>query len=374
MLPGAASGIALPPLLESFLWVDMREFSSTNVRPLANLVAGILGQRPRAMEPSRLAEQVAAILSAPRGKLDLPEDGQEIVLPVNLPKLDSMELEAVRQQTARLLGIPSDRLKFKGTRPGSVKVVLVVEDLNAVSQLFAMVSRSDSALQEFFQRCQIDREQFSRENVATAQRVTTAIQARQAEHEDPDAQVSLASVPEAELKKWKGGAKVLTVAVVFTGIVDSTRLCNDLTDVVWDGIRQQHFKRAVTLIRERAGILIKNTGDGILALFHDATAALSFAVTLHDDTGHATVRIRAGVHVGQVGIDESDAFGRHMNFAARVMGHAKADGVMVSNRVREDVVHRGEAWVGNLRWKEFPDVTLKGFPEPETLWGVESAS
>ena len=81
--------------------------------------------------------------------------GQEIVLPVNLPQLNKIGLVAVlRQQAARLLGIPRFT-KFKGTRPGSVKVVLLVEDLKAVSQLFAMVHRSDSALQEFFQRCQI---------------------------------------------------------------------------------------------------------------------------------------------------------------------------------------------------------------------------
>ena len=149
---------------------------------------------------------------------------------------------------------------------------------------------------------------------ATAQRVTTAIQARQIEHEDPDTQVSSASVPDAELRNWTGGARVLTVAVVFTDIVDSAA-SNHLTDAVWEGIRQQHFKRAVTLIREREGILIKNTGDGVLALFHDATAAVSFAVTLHGGTlGHATVRIRAGAHVGQVGIDEGDAFGRTYEF------------------------------------------------------------
>ncbi len=178
------------------------------------------------------------------------------------------------------------------------------------------------------------------------------------------------TIPEAALLQWTGGAKVATVAVVFTDIVDSTKLCNDLTDAVWDGIRQQHFRRAEALIREREGILIKNTGDGILALFHEATAALGFAIALHNDTGHAAVRIRAGVHIGQVSIDESDAFGRHVNFAARVMSQAKGDGVIVSRRIKEDVSERGEAWTADLQWTEFPNVTLKGFAEPETLWGL----
>jgi class 3 adenylate cyclase len=134
----------------------------------------------------------------------------------------------------------------------------------------------------------------------------------------------------------------MTVAVVFTDIVDSTKLCNDLGDAVWDGIRQQHFAQAVRLVHQKQGILIKNTGDGILALFHDATKAVGFALALHHDTGHAVIRIRAGVHVGQVNIDDGDAFGRHMNLTARVMNYAKASG------------DRAER-----------------FPTPEPLWAVE---
>lgn len=178
------------------------------------------------------------------------------------------------------------------------------------------------------------------------------------------------SIPQAELLRWTGGAKVATVAVVFTDIVDSTKLCNELSDAVWDGIRQRHFERALALIRERQGILIKNTGDGILALFHEATAALSFAIELHKDTGHAAVRVRVGAHIGQVSIDGGDAFGRHVNFTARVMSHATADGVTVSRRFKEDVSERGEAWTRNLGWTEFPNVSLKGFGRPETIWGV----
>ena len=83
--------------------------------------------------------------------------------------------------------------------------------------------------------------------------------------------------PEACPKKWTGGARVMTVAVVFTDIVDSAKLCVDLGDAAWDGIRQQHFAQAVRLVHQRQGTVIKNTGDGILALFHDATAAVSFS-------------------------------------------------------------------------------------------------
>jgi small GTP-binding protein len=373
LLPGVKGVPELPPLLESFLWVDMREFTPDNTRPLANLVAGILGQRPVDMEPSRLADQVAAILAAPvRAESQTEDDGREIVLPINRDALNDEELQAVRLQAAQLLGIRADRLKLKGTRKGSVKVVLVVKDFQAVSRLFAMVNRGDPSLQEFFQRCQISHEQFNRENQATSEQIREAVAARGQEAGIAEQLMPpLSAPPQDELAKWTGGAKLLTVAVAFTDIVDSTKLCVDLGDASWERIRQQHFSRAVSLIRQRNGFVVKNTGDGILALFHSAVEAVDFAVELHRETGHAAIRVRVGVHVGQVSLDGDDAFGRHVNLAARIMGVAKGDGVIVSARVERDIAHRGEPGAQKLRWKEFPDITFKGFPEPMTLWQVE---
>lgn len=372
LLSGAHQEPELPTFLEGFMWVDMREFSPGNARPLANLVAGILGKRQGEMDPDHLAEQVAAVLAAPRTQPEPSGGGQEIVLPVNRPTLDDIELEALRQQMARLLGIPSSRLRLVGTRQGSVKVVLEVRDLQAVSQLFAMVHRSDPALQDFFQRCQISQEEFRKDNVAAAQHVRAAVDENKAEANSVDAPASLAAVPPDDLRNWTGGAKVLTIAIVFTDIVDSTKLCNDLGDAMWDMILQQHFAKVMTLIRQEEGILIKNTGDGILALFHNAFNAVEFAVALHRESGHATVRVRVGVHVGQVSIVGDDTFGRHVNMTARVMSYAKADGVIVTERAKEDVEQRREPSTRKLRWQEFPNVTLKGFEGTITLWGVEA--
>ncbi len=36
-----------------------------------------------------------------------------------------------------------------------------------------------------------------------------------------------------------GGAKIATLAIVFTDIVDSTRLCADVGDSTWDSYRQR---------------------------------------------------------------------------------------------------------------------------------------
>ncbi len=174
-----------------------------------------------------------------------------------------------------------------------------------------------------------------------------------------------------ELNMWTGGAKVLTKAIVFTDIVDSTKLCNLLGDVQWAEVRQQHLARAYDLTRDEKGFLVKNTGDGILALFHSACGALEFALKLHRDSGYPTVRIRVGMHVGQVSLDGEDISGRDVNLTHRILEQLKGDGVTVSERVKSDIGYRGEPRWSKLRWTEIPSVSLKDFNEPITLWEVE---
>jgi class 3 adenylate cyclase len=175
-----------------------------------------------------------------------------------------------------------------------------------------------------------------------------------------------------ELNRWTGGAKALTKAIVFTDIVDSTKVCNTHGDDQWAEVLQQHIVRASNLIRDGEGFLVKNTGDGVLALFHSASDAVEFALELHHDSGHAEVRTRVGVHIGQVSVDADDISGQTVNLTQRIMKHLEADGVIVSERVKSDIAQRGEARFSKLWWTELPSVVLKGFSEPMRLWRVDT--
>jgi class 3 adenylate cyclase len=258
-----------------------------------------------------------------------------------------------------------------------VKVIVHVPDLKTANRLFEMLERSDPALQEFFRNWQISPDEFQSDNLQTPGKVRRAIAARKAKEEAGKAPVSLNQDEKKALQKWTGGAAVLSVSVVFTDIVDSTKLCNDLGEAPWGKIRDIHFARAVSLVRDRDGFLIKNTGDGILALFHDAQNATKFAVALFGETGHAAVRIRVGVHSGEVNIDDSatwgrgDAWGQNLNLTARVMSHLKVDGIRVSDEIKRVVDRRRDPDGPKVRWVKYTNVKLKGFKGAFTLWGVE---
>lgn len=173
-----------------------------------------------------------------------------------------------------------------------------------------------------------------------------------------------------ELLKWTGGTSSLICAVIFTDILDSTVLCRELGDDIWIDILHKHFLRAQTLTRETNGFLIKNTGDGLLGLFHTAREATRFAISLYEATGHPVIRIRAGVNVGQINIKDDDAFGGEVNKASRITGFLSGDGLVLGDRAKEDVEQTGDPELLGLEWLPHPNVSLKGLKEPLTLWTV----
>jgi class 3 adenylate cyclase len=172
-------------------------------------------------------------------------------------------------------------------------------------------------------------------------------------------------------KQWAGGADIATVAIVFTDVVDSTRLNVAAGDERWRQAREAHFAQAREFVGRGQGYLIKTIGDSVMAAFHNAAAALDFALALHGRTGHDSIRIRAGIHIGPVEVAAGDAFGQQVSMAARVEAKAKDGGIWVSAQVREDIDTLNAGKHRQLKWTEHADVELKGFPRKCTLWSVE---
>jgi class 3 adenylate cyclase len=376
ILRGLTTAPDLPAFLAGFMWVDLRELNDENPRPLANLVAGILGRRPSEMQHDSLAEQVAAILRPGKAapSVEVSVELPPIILPVSRPELSDDELDAVLQQTAQLLGISSRSVQLVRTERGSVRVVLQLDDMIALSELLLMAQKGDPNLIKFFDRCQISLDEFQAVNASARPKLAELREEEKARQPDElDQKVGKVSPPDG-LREWTGGANVATLAIVFTDIVDSTRLCYDLGDASWDGYRQLHFAHTQQLIAKSFGCFIKNTGDGVLAAFHNADDAVTFAQNVVRNTGHAVVRVRAGAHVGQVSIDGGDTFGRHVNLAARVMSCLAHDGVIISDPVKSDLDARRTPALATLAWKERPNISLKGIPQPQTLWELQSVS
>jgi WD40 repeat protein/class 3 adenylate cyclase len=171
--------------------------------------------------------------------------------------------------------------------------------------------------------------------------------------------------------KWAGADRT-TLALVFTDVVGSTLLGDQVGDEEMSDIRHAHFGKARELVAKHKGYEIKTIGDSFMVALRTAVQGLSFALELHSSTGHEKVRIRAGVHVGPVQVEEEDAFGGMVNYAARVVGHAKGAEIWLSDRAYQDVQsERARAHAG-LVWTQHPNCELKGFRGTHTLWSAVS--
>lgn len=92
------------------------------------------------------------------------------------------------------------------------------------------------------------------------------------------------------------------------------------------------------LIAEHQGRVFKTTGDGFLAEFSSAVQALRCAIALQTRLRSDDLKLRMGLHQGDVVARDGDLLGDGVNIAARLEPLAEAGGICISARVHEDAI------------------------------------
>ena len=113
------------------------------------------------------------------------------------------------------------------------------------------------------------------------------------------------------------------------------------------------------------GRLVKSTGDGFLAEFNSAVEAMQFAILVQNQMveRQSELRLRIGINVGDVVVEDGDLFGDGVNLAARLEGIAPVGGVAFSSLVRDSLFGRIEG--------DFVDTglqRLKNIDRPVNVW------
>ncbi len=133
----------------------------------------------------------------------------------------------------------------------------------------------------------------------------------------------------------------MLATVLFTDIVDSTRLAAELGDQRWRELLQRHDELARAEIRSFQGRLVKDTGDGVLATFDGPTRAVLCATALADRMPRIGLDVRSGLHTGECVRRGDDIGGIAVHIAARIAAKANAREVLVSNTVKDLVYGSG---------------------------------
>jgi len=153
--------------------------------------------------------------------------------------------------------------------------------------------------------------------------------------------------------------------VLFTDIVGSTQSAVEMGDQTWRRLLERHDQIAKQMIERHRGILIKTTGDGILATFDGPGRAVRCALSFGEASKEIGLPLRAGLHTGEIEVRGRDIGGIAVHAAARVMARCQPSEVLVSRVVTDLVAGAG------LKFSERGSYELKGLPG---RWDLFAAS
>lgn len=152
------------------------------------------------------------------------------------------------------------------------------------------------------------------------------------------------------------------VTLVLTDVVDSTPLAAQLGDTRWRDLLSQHYESARAALERYRGREVDTTGDGLLATFAAPAPALQCAVLISRAASRQGLRVRAGVHVGEVELVGRDVRGLAVHETARITRMAGADEILASDAVR---LFAGSA---GLAFEDAGVHELKGLDGEWRLW------
>jgi len=161
-------------------------------------------------------------------------------------------------------------------------------------------------------------------------------------------------------------SRILTT-VLFTDIVDSTRLAANMGDERWHDLLEEHHgavRRELEIFR---GKEVKTTGDGFHATFDGPARGIQCALSIREATRQLGLTLRMGMHTGECEIRGDSLEGLAIHIAARVSGTASGDEILVSRTVRDLVAGSG------IEFEEFGTHSLKGVPDEHQLFKVIAA-
>lgn len=161
------------------------------------------------------------------------------------------------------------------------------------------------------------------------------------------------------------------VTVLFTDIVGSTAMTQELGDAVAQQIVRAHNRLVRDALTDFAGKEIKHTGDGIMASFSAVSSGVEAAISMQQSVAthnlnnpDLPLHIKIGINAGEPIAEDNDLFGSTVQLAARIVDKSSKDEIFVSEIVR--ALCDGK----KLAFQSRGEFEMKGFDKPQTLYEV----
>ncbi len=168
---------------------------------------------------------------------------------------------------------------------------------------------------------------------------------------------------------------VTTRTFLFTDIEGSTRLWEDQRDAMAPAL-EAHDRLLASAVGHAGGIVVKTTGDGLLAVFDAVDAAIGAALegqralAAHDWGATGLLRVRMAIHTGVAQRRDDDYFGPVLNRVARLLAIGHGGQVLVSGVSRTLL---GDAPPDAYELVDRGEHRLRDLDRPERVFEVQAA-
>ena len=168
-----------------------------------------------------------------------------------------------------------------------------------------------------------------------------------------------------------------TVTFLFSDVEGSTVLLRRLRDR-YSEVLHDHRRLLRGAFSDHGGHEVGVEGDSFFVAFADPGSALAAAASAqralgaHEWPEGAAVRVRIGIHTGQVSVSEGHYVGLAVHRAARICGAGQGGQVLISQATRM-LLHDDEPEVEGLSLNDLGERTLKDFDRPIRIYELLAA-
>ena len=154
--------------------------------------------------------------------------------------------------------------------------------------------------------------------------------------------------------------------ILFTDIENSTKQMTEMGDKQWSEKMNKHDEIMRNTIESFNGKLVKNTGDGVLAVFDGPARSIESAMSSIEKLNKIKLKIRCSLHVGEVVWRDDDITGIAVNIAARALEKCQSNTVIITKNLK-DLLGRTKFSVSSMG-----NYSLKGLEGDWELFEVEN--
>lgn len=160
-------------------------------------------------------------------------------------------------------------------------------------------------------------------------------------------------------------------AIMFTDLVDSTKMASLYGDDVAMDMLRDHNDITRAALKQHRGHEIKHTGDGFMASFQTVSEAVGCAIEIQKGFSafnaanpEIEMHLRIGLSAGEPVENDEQLFGLAVNQAARICAAAPPDSILVAQVVHDLCLGK------QIPFADLGEMTPKGFDHPVKLFEV----